>query len=126
MTFRMLCNTYWPAKGRNQFLRDIMVVYTPDMYTCIGLCAAYNSGYSDAVGDDVFLDGGGICVAVALVKGPAQFCHLQNATGINDTSAAYGNPVDTAVLVGDWVDMTTDNQTLAFGGNLPEAGAEDE
>lgn len=89
------------------------------MYTCMSLCAAYNSGYSDAVGDDVYV-GGGICVSVALVKGPAQFCHLQNATGVNDTGAAFGFSVDTAVLVGDWVDMTTDNQTVAFGGNLPD------
>lgn len=118
MSFRMHCNTYWAAMGPNPSVRDILVVYTPDMYACLCLCAAYNAGYSDAVGDDVAV-GGGICVSAALVRGPAQFCHLQNATGDNDTAGAFGNPVDTAVLVGDWAGLPAGNLTLAFGGNLP-------
>ncbi|KAK1767152.1 hypothetical protein QBC33DRAFT_539370 [Phialemonium atrogriseum] len=118
MSFRMHCNTYWAAMGPNPSVRDILVVYAPDMYACLCLCAAYNAGYSDAVGDDVAV-GGGICVSAALVRGPAQFCHLQNATGENDTAGAFGNPVDTAVLVGDWAGLPAGNLTLAFGGNLP-------
>ncbi|KAK1972229.1 hypothetical protein LY78DRAFT_427258 [Colletotrichum sublineola] len=119
MSFDVLCNTFYPQRqGINPQLRDILVMTVPDMLTCMTLCAQYNQGYSDAVGDDVFLDGGGICVGVALVKGTAQFCHLKNATGINATAAAGGFDVDSAVLTGDWTRMTTVEQILAFGGNI--------
>lgn len=119
MSFDVLCNTYYPQRqGINPTLRDILVMTVPDMLTCMTLCAQYNQGYSDAVGDDVFLDGGGICIGVALIKGPAQFCHLKNATGINQTDAAGGFDVDSAVLSGDWAGMTTVDQILAFGGNI--------
>ncbi|WYZ44149.1 hypothetical protein EsH8_VII_000585 [Colletotrichum jinshuiense] len=119
MSFDVLCNTYYPQRqGINPTLRDILVMTVPDMLTCMTLCAQYNQGYSDAVGDDVFLDGGGICIGVALIKGPAQFCHLKNATGINQTDAAGGFDVDSAVLSGDWASMTTVDQILAFGGNI--------
>ncbi|KAK1980828.1 hypothetical protein LZ30DRAFT_110691 [Colletotrichum cereale] len=119
MSFDVLCNTFYPQRqGINPQLRDILVMTVPDMLTCMTLCAQYNQGYSDAVGDDVFLDGGGICVGVALVKGAAQFCHLKNATGVNATAAAGGFDVDSAVLTGDWTRMTTVEQILAFGGNI--------
>ncbi|KAF6815994.1 hypothetical protein CSOJ01_03263 [Colletotrichum sojae] len=118
MSFDVQCNTFWPQRqGVNPGVRDILVMTVPDMLTCMTLCAQYNQGYSDAVGDDVYV-GGGICVGVALVKGAGQFCYLKNATGINDTAAAGGFPVDSAVLVGDWVSMTSIEQTLAFGGNV--------
>jgi hypothetical protein len=89
------------------------------------LCAQYNAGYSDAVGDDVAV-GGGICVSAALEKVPGGFCHLQNATGINDTTAAGADAgaavgtgvVDTAVLVGNWSSLDSRNLTIIFGGNL--------
>jgi hypothetical protein len=119
MSFRMLCNTYWPAKrGINDKIRDIMLMTVPDMLTCISLCAQFNQGYSDSVGDDVRV-GGGICVGVSLIRGTAQFCYLKNATGINQVDAADGHPVDSAVLIGDWANMTSEQQTLAFGGILP-------
>ncbi|GKT41769.1 uncharacterized protein ColSpa_01950 [Colletotrichum spaethianum] len=119
MSFDVLCNTFYPQRqGINPQLRDILVMTVPDMLTCMTLCAQYNQGYSDAVGDDVFLDGGGICVGVGLVKGVAQFCHLKNATGVNATEAAGGFDVDSAVLTGDWTHMTTIEQILAFGGNV--------
>ncbi|KZL84725.1 hypothetical protein CI238_07880 [Colletotrichum incanum] len=119
MSFDVLCNTFYPQRqGINPQLRDILVMTVPDMLTCMTLCAQYNQGYSDAVGDDVFLDGGGICVGVALVKGTAQFCHLKNATGVNATAAAGGFDVDSAVLTGDWTHMTSIEQILAFGGNV--------
>ena len=129
-SFQMLCNTYYPAgQGINPGQRDIMVMYTPDMVsfdpllgslssgnwltqsasqlTCITLCAEYNAGYSDAVGDDIAV-GGGICVGVALVKSPTEFCYLKNATGINDTTAANGGqPVDSAILVGNVSQLST-------------------
>ncbi|KAL0935145.1 uncharacterized protein CTRU02_209736 [Colletotrichum truncatum] len=118
MSFDVMCNTYWPQRqGLNPGLRDILVMTVPDMLTCITLCAQYNQGYSDAVGDDVYV-GGGICVGVALIKGRGQFCHLKNATGINDTAAAGGFEVDSAVLTGDWAGMNGIEQTLAFGGNV--------
>ncbi|TQN72873.1 hypothetical protein CSHISOI_02593 [Colletotrichum shisoi] len=119
MSFDILCNTFYPQRqGVNPQLRDILVMTVPDMLTCMTLCAQYNQGYSDAVGDDVFLDGGGICVGVALVKGVAQFCHLKNATGVNATAAAGGFDVDSAVLTGDWTSMRSTEQILAFGGNV--------
>ncbi|KAK2023494.1 hypothetical protein LX32DRAFT_707658 [Colletotrichum zoysiae] len=122
MSFDILCNTFYPQRqGVNPRLRDILVMAVPDMLTCMTLCAQYNQGYSDAVGDDVFLDGGGICVGVALVKGAAQFCHLKNATGVNATAAAGGFDVDSAVLAGGWARMTTVEQVLAFGGNIEVA-----
>lgn len=123
-SFTLLCNTYWPAKaGTNDRVRDILVVFAPDLYACMQLCAQYNAGYSDAVGDDVAV-GGGICVSAALERVPGGFCHLQNATGINDTSAAGGggNMVDTALLVGNWSLLDTADLTVAFGGNLPGTG----
>ncbi|KAE9577104.1 hypothetical protein CGCF415_v001745 [Colletotrichum fructicola] len=123
MSFDVLCNTFWPQRqGLNPELRDILVMTVPDMLTCMTLCAQYNQGYSDAVGDDVYV-GGGICVGVALVKGIGQFCYLKNATGINDTTAAGGFDVDSAVLTGNWANLTSNEQTLAFGGNLPEVVA---
>ena len=115
--FTMLCNTYWPAKRVNPGVRDIMVMAVPDMLTCLALCAEYNSGYSDAIGDDVFRNGGGMCVGVSLIRGPAEFCYLKNATGINDTSAAGGSPVDSAVLVGKWASLSRANQTAIFAGD---------
>jgi hypothetical protein len=118
MTFQILCNTYWQAKTSNVHSRDIMIMAVPDMYTCIQLCAQYNQQYSDAIGDDVAV-GGGICVSVGLVRGAGQFCHLQNATGINDTSTALGNPVDTAVLTGNWSTLGLADLTAQFGGLLP-------
>lgn len=84
------------------------------------LCAQYNAGYSDAVGDDVSV-GGGICVSAALEKVPGGFCHLQNATGINDTSAAgrgREDKVDTALLVGNWSLLDSGDLTAVFGGSL--------
>ncbi|OHE92044.1 hypothetical protein CORC01_12683 [Colletotrichum orchidophilum] len=121
MSFDVLCNTYYPMRqGINTFLRDILVMTVPDMLTCMTLCAQYNQGYSDAVGDDVFLDGGGICVGVALVKGTAQFCHLQNATGINKTAASGGFDVDSAVLSGAWAGLTSVEQIRTFGGNIDD------
>ncbi|TDZ30478.1 hypothetical protein C8035_v002448 [Colletotrichum spinosum] len=122
MSFDVLCNTFWPQRqGLNPSLRDILVMTVPDMLTCMTLCAQYNQGYSDAVGDDVYV-GGGICVGVALIKGVGQFCYLKNSTGINDTSAAGGFAVDSAVLSGDWAGMTSIQQTLAFGGNIEMTG----
>jgi hypothetical protein len=122
MSFTMLCNTYYPERaGLNSAVRDILVVFTPDMYACMQLCASYNAGFSDAVGDDVFV-GGGICVGAALEKVAGGFCHLQNATGVNDTSAVGPNGahlVDTAVLVGNWSLLDAGNLTVVFGGNLP-------
>ncbi|KAG7044843.1 membrane insertase protein [Colletotrichum scovillei] len=121
MSFDVLCNTYYPMRqGINPYLRDILVMTVPDMLTCMTLCAQYNQGYSDAVGDDVFLDGGGICVGVALVKGTAQFCHLQNATGINQTTASGGFDVDSAVLSGQWASLTSVEQIRTFGGNIDD------
>ncbi|KAK1636131.1 hypothetical protein BDP81DRAFT_291352, partial [Colletotrichum phormii] len=121
MSFDVLCNTYYPMRqGFNPFLRDILVMTVPDMLTCMTLCAQYNQGYSDAVGDDVFLDGGGICVGVALVKGTAQFCHLQNATGINQTASSGGFDVDSAVLSGAWAGLTSVEQIRTFGGNIDD------
>ncbi|KAF9875698.1 hypothetical protein CkaCkLH20_06630 [Colletotrichum karsti] len=118
MSFDVLCNTFWPQRqGINPGVRDILVMTVPDMLSCMTLCAQYNQGYSDAVGDDVYV-GGGICVGVALIKGTGQFCYLKNATGINDTTAAGGFRVDSAVLVGDWANLTSVEQTLAFGGNI--------
>lgn len=110
-------------------MRDILVVFTPDLYACLQLCASYNAGFSDAVGDDVFFATGGICVSAALEKVAGGFCHLQNATGVNDTTQGLGGGdgdgvgmgmFDTAVLVGDWDVMDARNLTLAFGGNWPE------
>ncbi|KAB5549647.1 hypothetical protein GE09DRAFT_180502 [Coniochaeta sp. 2T2.1] len=121
-SFTLLCNTYFPAKsGLNSHVRDILVVFAPDLYACVQLCASYNAGYSDAVGDDVGV-GGGICVAAALEKVAGGFCHLQNATGgINDTTTAAGGAgVDSAVLVGEWSGMDEEGLVVAFGGNLPE------
>lgn len=99
------------------------MVFATDLYACVQLCASYNAGFSDAVGDDVILATGGICVSAALEKISGGFCHLQNATGINDTSGVTGGQgagglVDTAVLVGEWEGMDAGNLTVAFGGNL--------
>ncbi|KAJ9151915.1 hypothetical protein NKR23_g2600 [Pleurostoma richardsiae] len=117
MSFQVLCDTYWPAKqSANPGLRTIAAAYAPDMLACMALCAEFNAGYSDAVGDDVEV-GGGICVGVALIRAQAEFCYLQNATGTNDTSAANGNPVDSAVLVGPWAGYSKENLTWVFNNN---------
>lgn len=115
----MLCNTFWPQRqGINPRVRDIMLMTVPDMLTCLTLCAEFNQEYSNSVGDDVGV-GGGMCVGVGLIKGEAQFCYLKNATGVNDTSKAFGFPADSAVLVGNWSRLTGDQQLLAFGGTPP-------
>lgn len=126
MRFTVLCDTFWPARaGVNPALRDIMVAYAPDLVACMTLCAQYNQGYSDAVGDDVRV-GAGICVAVSLVKLPAEFCYLKNATGVNDTSskapdkmtATGGGFVDSALLVGNWSRLSESQLIQAFGGHV--------
>ncbi|KAI1868420.1 uncharacterized protein JN550_006336 [Neoarthrinium moseri] len=118
-TFAIQCDTQYPA-GRgagNPGVRDILLAYAPDMLACVALCAQYNAGYSNAVGDDAAV-GAGLCVAVSLVKADAEFCYLKNATGVNDTRAnvAEGVGVDSAVLLGDWASLSEGQLWERFGG----------
>jgi hypothetical protein len=119
-SFEIQCNTQYPAGAGsgNPGVRDLMLMTAPDLISCVALCAQYNAGYSNAVGDDVNV-GGGICVAVSLIKAPAEFCYLKNATGVNDTSAnvASGIGVDSAVLIGDFAAMSEAQLWATFGGN---------
>ncbi|KAI0126498.1 hypothetical protein BJ170DRAFT_408066 [Xylariales sp. AK1849] len=118
-TFEIQCDTHYPSGAGfgNPGVRDIMLMTAPDLLTCMALCAQYNTGYSNAVGDDVGV-GGGLCVGVSLIKAPAEFCYLKNATGVNDTSANVGAGVgvDSAVLLGDLGAMSEAELWEVFGG----------
>lgn len=98
--FQVFCNTDWPAGSLygNPQLHDIMMIYAPDLESCVAACASYNIGYQKNSKDGVSV-GGGMCKAVALVQVAGEGCYLKNGTGTNNTGTSYGARIDSALLL---------------------------
>ncbi|KAI0404707.1 hypothetical protein F4802DRAFT_217599 [Xylaria palmicola] len=92
--FREQCWTNWANTGSTH---DILRTYTPTLENCIVVCAEYNKAYVTNLANNRGV-GGGLCVAVTIVKEHAGFCYLKNGTGTNDTMGTP-NAYSSAVLI---------------------------
>jgi len=64
-----------------------MKIYTVDLTHCVALCAEYNSGVENTVGEGILIAGAATyCRVVSLVLSPGEFRYLKNSTSVDDTS----------------------------------------
>ncbi|KAI1325245.1 hypothetical protein F5Y16DRAFT_378316 [Xylariaceae sp. FL0255] len=98
--FTEQCYTNWV--NVNGSSHDIFRTYTPELEQCIVVCAEYNAAYVANVKSGLISKngGGGLCVAVTLVKMHAGFCYLKNGTTTNDTMGAPDG-YSSAILITD-------------------------